>query len=398
MDGQKGPSVNNLEVLKEDSIFTLVELTCDITNDEKPVLLRDSILFTLESGVQQKVILEAKCQDAIILRSPRCKKGEEMTFVSGRPYVIYDSLVVDSGATVNIEAGATLMFHSDASMFVYGKLNINGEEGNMATLRGDRTDRIFKYLPYDRIDAQWGGIFLYSSSVDNNIQYADIHGGNDGIICVGTGTDKVKLTIENSIITNVCGYGLQANSCKIFVRNSIISNTRQDCVNVTGGEYEFIHCTIAQFYALGALSDGNALRMSNVKDLEPYNLSFKMDNSIITGFASDEIFADRFGGNNEFGKDEVSFDIIFHNCLVTTDTTGASQYFDECLVDNLKDEINRKKHFKCVDTHAFIFDYHLDSLSVACGKATYGYLELLPKDMYGKERNKGSIDIGALQR
>ena len=397
VNGSKGPVVNNLEILKNDSIFMFVELTTDLTNSTEPVLIRDSIMFMLESGVEQKLILEAHGQDAIILHAPVCKKGEVMTLTGDKPYLIYDSLVVDSNATLNIEAGATLMLHSGASILVHGMLNINGEEGKMVTIRGDRTDRMFTYLPYDRIDAQWGGIRLYGSSKGNTIRYADIHGGNYGIICDSTGVDYSKLDIHNSIITNVCGHGLQAVSCKINVFNSIISNARQDCVNVTGGEYNFIHCTIAQFYAIGALSDGNALRLSNVKDLDPYDLSFHVDNSIVTGFASDEIFANRFNGNNEKSKDEVLFDLVFHNCLVTTDTIGAGRYFEDCIIDDVKGDINRKKHFKRIDTHDFLFDYHLDSLSTARAKATSDYIRILPKDMLGTERKNGNVDIGALQ-
>ena len=397
VDGRKGPVVNDIEVLKEDSIFMLVEVKTDVTNSVEPVVVRDSVLFTLESGVVQKLILEAQGQDAIILRAPRCKRGETMVFQSGMPYLIYDSLVVDSDATVNIEAGATLMFHSNASILVHGRLNINGEKGRMATLRGDRTDRMFTYLPYDRIDAQWGGIRLYGSSTNNVIRYADIHGGNYGIECDSTGTDKVKLTIENSIITNVSGFGLWAENCKIDARNSIISNARYDCVNVTGGEYDFVHCTIAQFYALGTYSEGNALRIANVKELDPCALTFHMDNSIVTGFAKDEVFASRFKGNNEVAKDEALFDLIFYNCLVTTDTIGAGEYFVDCIIDDINGDINRKKHFKNIDTHAFMFDYHLDSLSNARGKASNAYITALPNDMYGTERKAGNVDIGALQ-
>ena len=154
VDGRTGPEVTDLEVLKEDSIMMLVEVTLRETRVDDSVLMRDSVLFTLESGTVQKLILEAYGQDAIIMRAPECQHGEVMTFSSGKPYLIYDSLVVRNGGTLNIDAGATLMFHSGASLLVYGQLNINGTEGNMAVLRGDRTDRIFPYLPYDRIDAQ----------------------------------------------------------------------------------------------------------------------------------------------------------------------------------------------------------------------------------------------------
>lgn len=397
VDGRKGPVVNDLEVLKKDSIFLLVELTTNQTNSNEPVYVSDSILFMLESGVQQKIILEAYGQDAIKLYAPVCESGDTVYFKSGLPYIIYDSLVVDSDAVLNIEAGATLMFHPNASLLVYGKLNVMGEEGKMVTIRGDRTDRLFPYLPYDRVDSQWGGIRFYSSSVNNVISYADIHGGTFGIVCDSTGMETEKLRIDNSIISNFNQNILFSNSNVIGVYNSILSNARYDCVNLIGGDYEFAHCTIAQFYAFHSRK-GNALRVSNVNNLSPCNLYAQFDNCIITGFANDEILISPFRGNEEYDEDDIDLGLMFNNCLVTTDTTMVGQYFVDCFIDDLMGDINRKKHFKCVDTHSFVFDFHLDSLSIGCNNASSDYIDFLPKDMFGTQRNSGKIDIGALQR
>lgn len=397
VDGRRGPVVKDLEVLKQDSIFMFVEMTANIQNSNEPVMIKDSILFTLESGTTQKIILEAHGQDAIFMYAPECKNGETMTFTNDRPYVIYDSLKVDSGATLNIEAGATLMFHSGAGMIVYGTLNINGEEGKMVTLRGDRTDKIFTYLPYDRLDAQWEGIKLSSSSTGNTIQYADIHGSNYGIICDSTGVDDTKLTMTNSIINQVHEYGIWSNSNKIEVSNSIISNAGIDCVNITGGNNEFTHCTIANFYALN-VRRGSSLKVANTIDGIPYPLhKMYFNNTIITGDHNDEIFADIFRGNMELEKGDVEFNLLFNCCVVTTDTINAGEYFQDCTVDDLKEEMNRRKHFKEIDSRACLYDFHLDSLSTAFEKGKDTYIKSLPKDLYGTPREKGKASIGAVQ-
>ncbi len=375
----------------------LVEMTADIQNSVDPVTVKDSILFTLESGVTQKIILEAHGQDAIFMYAPECKSGETMTFTCGKPYVIYDSLKVDTGATLNIEAGATLMFHQGAGLLVYGTLNINGKEGKMVTLRGDRTDKMFTYLPYDRLDAQWEGIKLLSSSTDNTIQYADIHGSNYGIICDSTGIGRNKLTMTNSIINQVHEYGIWSNSNKIIVTNSIISNAGIDCVRILGGDNEFTHCTIANFYALN-IRNGSALKVANVVDDIPYPLQkMYFNNSIITGDQNDEIFANIFKGNIEHEKGDIDFNLSFNCCLVTTDTINAGEYFQDCIVDDIKGDINRRKHFKEIDSRACTYDFHLDSLSPALANGKDTYIYSLPKDMYGIKREKGKVNIGALQ-
>lgn len=58
-------------------------------------------------------------------------------------------------------------------------------------MRGDRTDRMFDYLPYDRVSGQWQGIHLYSSSTQNSISYADIHSTMDGIVCDSAAFDSI---------------------------------------------------------------------------------------------------------------------------------------------------------------------------------------------------------------
>ena len=64
---------------------------------------------------------------------------------------------------------------------------------------------MFDYLPYDRMDNQWGGIILGASSYDNYLNHADIHSGGWGIRCDSADVALNKLTIENSVIHNVAG-------------------------------------------------------------------------------------------------------------------------------------------------------------------------------------------------
>ena len=56
--------LNGLEVRNKDSIRVFVELTTPINGNTDPTLVEDNLIFTLESGVRQKVNLNAYSWDA----------------------------------------------------------------------------------------------------------------------------------------------------------------------------------------------------------------------------------------------------------------------------------------------------------------------------------------------
>ena len=115
VDGSKGPDIYNVEVPAKDSIYVFVEVTPKATNSNMPYLIKDSIVF-VTNGVRQDVKLEAYGQDAVR------KKGEiivsDTEYTSEKPYIIYDSLVVESGATLTLSPGAKLFMHDKAKIVV----------------------------------------------------------------------------------------------------------------------------------------------------------------------------------------------------------------------------------------------------------------------------------------
>ena len=75
-----------------------------------------------------------------------------------------------------------LYFHSNAGIDVKGTLRLAGEKDNEITLRCDRFDWMVSNLSYDNNPGQWNGIRFYSKSYNNEISYADIHGGTNAIV------------------------------------------------------------------------------------------------------------------------------------------------------------------------------------------------------------------------
>lgn len=394
VDGQYGKSFNDVEILGKDSIFVFVEVTVNPQDSNSPILIQDSILFTLENGNRQQVILQAYGQDVKIIRN-MVLTDSTSHFTAERPYVIMDSITVPQGITMTAEPGTTLCFHKGAGIAVHGNLNIQGTTEKPVIFRGDRTDRMFAYLPYDRIDGQWEGIHIYPESMSNSLVNVDIHGGSYGILRdIPMDTIMNTLAIHNAIVHNVAGDGMRLMNCNANISNTQISNTKGDCVNIVGGNVKLTHCTIAQLYPWSA-TRGNALYFSNVLDSIPCPLNdAQFANCIITGYADDEIFGNRFDGDN---ASDVPFNFNFDYCLVKTDTTGASDYFKNCVLENADSLSFTSTQFVKVDTENYFYNFELDSLSTARGIGGAKYSILYPTDILGRQRSDSHPSAGCYE-
>lgn len=129
-----GFQVNDIEVRNKDSIRVFVELTSPVNNGDRPLKIEDNIIFTLESGVQQKVNLMAYSWDADMMRNVVIDKDSTLGG-SAKPIIVYGGITVNDGATLTIVPGTTIFFHADAGMDVYGRLKCVGDAGNEITLR-----------------------------------------------------------------------------------------------------------------------------------------------------------------------------------------------------------------------------------------------------------------------
>ena len=158
LGSSEGFQVSDIEIRKKDSIRVFVELTAPANQRTEPMAIDDDLVFTLESGVQQKVHLRSWSWDAEIWRSVTI--SEDTTIDSPtKPIVVYGGITVAEGATLTIAAGTKLYFHNDAGIDVYGRLVAQGTAEKNVVLRGDRIDHMFDYLPYDRVSGQWQGIY-----------------------------------------------------------------------------------------------------------------------------------------------------------------------------------------------------------------------------------------------
>ncbi len=404
VNGEFGTSFSDVEIYHDDSMYVFVEVTAKPQATDDPTEMKDSLLFMLESGKEQKVLLTAFGQNATTLRALVVE--EDMTLSNVRPYLVYDSLVVAEGKTLILPEGTTLCFRSNVSMVVHGTVVCQGTYERPVMFRGMRTDRIFSNLPYDRMDAQWGGIRISHGSMGNVFDCVDIHAGNYGIDCErlleksvfnGNQIDALDLSVKkivmrNSSVHNVKSDALKMNYWNGDFLNCEFSNAGGNCVTLVGGDTRFVHCTLAQFYPW-SMFHGSALSFCNVMNDTIYPLTNAVfENCFITGGGDDEVFGSR--SENE----EAAFNCVFHNCVLNTDITaeGGEKFYFNCVAESPDSAVYRSSNFKTVGEN-YYYDFHLDSLSVARGKGDAQYSVDVPKDKDGKERPQERPDAGCYQ-
>lgn len=378
-----GYQSNQVEIRNKDSIRVFVELTSPYNYTDGPKRLEDNLLFTLESGVEQRVNLNAYSWDATLLNDLHVERDTLLS--TNKPLVVYGNIVVDSLATLTIGAGTTIYFHNNAGINVYGRLVCNGTPDANVVLRGDRIDRMFDYLPYDYVSGQWVGIHFYGSSYDNVIQYTDIHSTFNGIVVDSCDVERRVLLLSSSTVHNCQGYGVYLENCQAEITNCQITNTLYDCLMIHGGRVGVNDCTLAQFYPFDS-NRGMALNLSsNYYPVE----DFLCQNTLITGYADDVMLCER--------KDSVAFNFMFKNCIIRTPviTTDDSLHFEKVIYEDIKDSISSgRKHFVKVDIDKQRYDFRLDSVSCAIGKADTE--SSLPLDRNGIMRDD-QPDIGCYE-
>lgn len=360
LDNSLGSQVNDIEIRRNDSILVFVELTSSQASNPEPTMVEDDLVFVLESGLQQKVNLRAwtwnaeKLYDHVIT--------SDQLIETSTPIIIYGGLKVEEGATLTLR-NTTLFFHDKAGIDVFGSLILEN-----CVLRGDRLDRMFAYLPYDRVSGQWSGVHFHESSLKGVISGTEIRNACDAVVLDSAALDttKVRLLMQNSVIHNSKGYGLKAVNSRVSLVNCQFTNTLSDCVSIVGGVADITHCTLAQFYPFSA-DRGVALRFANFEDSSDIPLlRLSCSASIVTGYDEDVMMG--------LVRDTVAaFEYRFSDMLLRTPkvTTADSLRFSNIIWETPKDSIEGKKHFRTIDEDNLYYDFHLDSVSTALGLGCY---------------------------
>lgn len=378
VDGMTGEEFHNVEIRGEDSIFVFVEAYIDRTDRDTPIEIKDNVQF-ITNGVEQKVVVTAWGQDVVR------KYGEVLTedtrFTAERTYVIFDSLVVEKGAKLTIEPGATLSFHDNAFIEVRGTLDAIGTQDAPITLRGDRTDNVVGDIDFDIMSGQWGGVIFAPESFDNEMQYVLMRGSTYGVYADSCGvTDRRKLHLFNSVLHNSTNSVLTSLYSWVDAEGTELSDAGSHVAVFIGGKHRFVNCTFANYYLFSAIRGpilglGYVLPKDEIQGVPLMEASF--DNCVIYGLASDINIGDLTDSR-----------VYLRNCLLKSAGEDDDNFINcvwegDPLFFTIREE--------------YIFDYRLKNESMAIGA---GDVNLCPMsaavDRYGVNRFNGEgIDIGA---
>lgn len=290
VDGIAGNHLRDIEIPANDSIFAFVEVTVNPNAANLPFLISDSIIFET-NGNRQNVDVIAYGENAHFYRDSVLTGN--FRFTNDKPYVIFGGILIDTLSKLTIDPGCRIYLHKDAIILAKGTIEVNGTKNDSVTFQGDRRE-----LQYYNEPGQWSGIQFLPGSVNNLINYACIKGSTFGLI-VGTLplygiTPDVKITnsiIKYSQVTGIFGIG---GKLKAY-NNLVFACGQYGVLTQFGGDYEFIHNTIAltnfDFNRESpAVAFTDYVKVNNVP--VGNNLVVNFRNNIVTGTGDDEYFID----------------------------------------------------------------------------------------------------------
>ncbi len=374
VDGMAGKVFENVELLAKDSMFVFIETTFDIQDvvtADHQFLYTDAIEFDTGANFQ-KVELVTLVKDAVFIYPNRDAEGvietltfdvdgdgvddetnvqgrflndDELTFTNEKPYVIYGYAAVGNAKTLTIEAGARVHFHANSGLLVTnnGSLKVNGALStdqevleNEVIFEGDRLEPLYENIP-----GQWGTIWLFNGSVENEINFATIKNATVGLLVEGNPDAVVdKLTITNSKLYNHSNFGILGRATSITAENVVINKAGQSSFAGTyGGKYNFTHCTIANYWNNSFRQFPSVLLNNYVIDENEtiYTndlVEANFNNCIIYGNDNPEVILEEENGS--------AFNFKFTNCLIRFQNTNNhftgpnynfsdTNLYDDCL-------------------------------------------------------------------
>lgn len=335
VDGDTSLVVRNVEIAAHDSIFIFVQANINPNSSAEPFLVKDAILFNFEES-QKQIPLTAYGRNAVYHVA---KPGNWTSIIDcdnwdhSLPHVILGYAAVDSLCTLNLMAGDKIYFGNDAVLLVYNgaTLKVQGSHDNPVLFTSLRHDGW-----YDTLPGQWGYIWLYQGSRNNEIDWAVIENGTIGLVVDTLANSNPTLSIRNSRILNQSRAGLLGQGSYIEGDNLLITNCGQATLALQyGGRYRFRNSTFADYWPYSGNRRKNPSVILNNLYVNgetgnayprPLEQAY-FDNCIICGN-----YGSSNGENGEVLLDidpSTGHNIKFRNCMVKS--SQIDEYCQDCI-------------------------------------------------------------------
>jgi hypothetical protein len=398
LDGESATEIYDKIIPANDSLFSFLRVTINPNDLNTPFIVEDELEF-ITNGNTQTIKLLAWGQNANYIVADKvvniggtpypyhivADSLQTTVWTSDRPYVIYGYALINSYGTLKIEKGTQVYCHQGSGILSWsdGQLIIDGTSEEPVIVQGDRLESYYNHTP-----GQWEQILMMDgrAGADHRISHAIIRNGTIGLNCQSVlKATECALRIDNTIVENQSGYGLFSILYAVEAKNFVIANCGFANFWAFGGDYRFVHGTIANYWNANEHNKNeNAVLVTNYAldgKNEPfyYPFNMEMDNCIIYGKQKDEF-------KGVFGPDADS-SYVFDHCLLRSEKyNGNMEGFRHCL-------FNLDPMF--VDP--ILPDCHIDSISspvIGIGNPLFG--NELPYDLDGVSR-VGTPDLGAYQ-
>lgn len=407
VDGLPG-NATEVEIPANDSIYVFVEVTINPNDDElaSPFVINENLEF-LTNGNRQTVVLEAWGQNANYIPQRNASgaiaglqcNGQDIVWNDPRPYVVYGILVIDdcnlvlpAGTRIYVHGGLVPFYDSTAMVRSYyndgrilttgsGSIQIEGTVDNPVTIQGDRLEEGF-----GEVAGQWFGMILGQGSKNNTFNHVIVKNSSLGIAV----DSAAQLTISNSQIYNTASHGLFGIHAEMNIDNCLLYNNAATAIRMTyGGDYRIRYTTVQN----NGESAASALSMANIlctdfpecTNVLISGINVDVENCILVGSGNDEIALIEYEG-------EV-FNYNFKNCIVKVDDLLEEDQYPNFLNDCEGCILYQRNDPLFFDENEQ--DFHLDTLSVAEGKArVVGDVQV---DLEGVERDPVMPDIGCYE-
>lgn len=383
VDGESGSRLENVDILKKDSLYGFLRVTIDPQNVNNPVLIRDSIRFITNGNVQY-LYLEAIGRD--VYKWDGKSLSVDTVITDEKPILIYDTLRISENVNITIKENTELYFHHKSSLQVYGTLKAEGTVDKPIVFRGDRLDNINGAVPYDNVPGQWEGIVFHSESYNNRLENVVIKNAVTGIKFLSSTTQYRKASLINTLVHNSLGKGLEASDCDIEAINCQFTNARDVLLDLSGGKYSFLHTTIANYYIWTNRIAASVILRDKYQDTGLPTTFEQCDfiNSIIYGSISSELILPDNGGGSQNYR--------FHNCLIRNREEYSNTHFSNVIW-------NKNPEFVDVNKNGYYYyDFRLQSTSPAIDKADRTYSLSVPFDIKGNSRlSDANPDLGCYE-
>ena len=398
LDGESATEIYDKIIPANDSLFSFLRVTINPNDLNTPFIVEDELEF-ITNGNTQTIKLLAWGQNANYIVADKvvniggtpypyhivADSLQTTVWTSERPYVIYGYALINSYGTLKIEKGTQVYCHQGSGILSWsdGQLIIDGTSEEPVIVQGDRLESYYNHTP-----GQWEQILMMDgrAGADHRISHAIIRNGTIGLNCQSVlKATECALRIDNTIVENQSGYGLFSILYAVEAKNFVIANCGFANFWAFGGDYRFVHGTIANYWNANEHNKNeNAVLVTNYAldgNNEPfyYPFNMEMDNCIIYGKQKDEF-------KGVFSPDADS-SYVFDHCLLRSEKYNSNmEGFRHCL-------FNLDPMF--VDP--ILPDCHIDSISspvIGIGNPLFG--NELPYDLDGVSR-VGTPDLGAYQ-